>query len=499
VIIFVLVGLVAWQYHCAVQERDQYAALVNEYDDLTVKMDQMMDALSGKPGKLSSIIKIASVQGDANEVSLSFQDAVTSMQNQYDAHINHVNFLLATIAILVTVISLAFPIFSYTFVQKDQIERIKNEGDRLEEENRKLLDELIETKENIKNEQSELNQMIGEAKEDLSKTSEKMRAEMLRLEGLIRQGNQLNQVAAESREGKITQIDPISESGEDRAQAYSLEALMDMRNGGYEEALRKLEEAINLDPNNARHYDLLGATLYKLERYEEALKAFEKAIELDSDNAEYHHSLGVTLYELKRYEEEEALKALEKATELELNNGRYHYSLGVMLHALKRYEEALTAIEKAIELDPDDARFMETKGALEFRLEKYPEALSIINEALRKDPTTAYAYRYRAMIHAAMRKNHLFDCDDNMIEEDFSKSLSLDENSAYTSNELARFYLSIGEKDKALEQIKRAHDFDPLEPEVYHTYELYYQAIGDEEQEKYYHMLAEKHGYIPDP
>ena len=271
---------------------------------------------------------------------------------------------------------------------------IKNEGDRLEEENRKLLDELIETKENIKNEQSELNQMIGEAKEDLSKTSEKMRAEMLRLEGLIRQGNQLNQVAAESREGKITQIDPISESGEDRAQAYSLEAFVNMRN--------------------------------------------------------------------------------------------------------RRYEEALTAIEKAIELDPDNAKFMETKGALEFRLEKYPEALSIINEVLKKDPTTAYAYRCRAMIYAEMRKNHLFDCDDNMIEEDFSKSLSLDENSAYTSNELARFYLSIGEKDKALEQIKRAHDFDPLEPEVYHTYELYYQAIGDEEQEKYYHMLAEKHGYIPD-
>jgi Flp pilus assembly protein TadD, contains TPR repeats len=462
VIIFVLVGLVAWQYHCAVQERDQYAALVNEYDDLTVKMDQMMDALSGKPGKLSSIIKIASVQGDANEVSLSFQDAVTSMQNQYDAHINHVNFLLATIAILVTVISLAFPIFSYTFVQKDQIERIKNEGDRLEEENRKLLDELIETKENIKNEQSELNQMIGEAKEDLSKISEKMRAEMLRLEGLIRQGNQLNQVAAESRKGKITQIDPISESGEDRAQAYSLEAFVNMRNRRYEEALRAVEKAIELDSDNAGYHYLLGAALHRLKRQEEALRAVEKSIELDPDSAEYYYSLSITL------------------------------------HKLKRYEEALTAIEKAIELDPDNAKFMETKGALEFRLEKYPEALSIINEVLKKDPTTAYAYRCRAMIYAEMRKNHLFDCDDNMIEEDFSKSLSLDENSAYTSNELARFYLSIGEKDKALEQIKRAHDFDPLEPEVYHTYELYYQAIGDEEQEKYYHMLAEKHGYIPD-
>ena len=72
----------------------------------------------------------------------------------------------------------------------------------------------------------------------------------------------------------------------------------------YDEALPLKQKLVDLQPENARYHNSLGATLYQLNRYEEAFTEYQKAVDLDPDNSVYHHGLDIVLYEMKRYDED---------------------------------------------------------------------------------------------------------------------------------------------------------------------------------------------------
>ncbi|CAF0811652.1 unnamed protein product [Brachionus calyciflorus] len=61
-------------------------------------------------------------------------------------------------------------------------------------------------------------------------------------------------------------------------------ALEDSDNEKYEDALKKINEAILLRPNEIGHYINKGSFLINLNRNDEAAKCAEKALELDKDN-----------------------------------------------------------------------------------------------------------------------------------------------------------------------------------------------------------------------
>ena len=79
----------------------------------------------------------------------------------------------------------------------------------------------------------------------------------------------------------------------------------------------------------------------------------EEAIRLDPDNARYHNSRGVILRELGR--PEEAVKESKKAIKLDFDEGNYHASLSMALHSLGRKEKAIEEMKMAIDLDPRNA------------------------------------------------------------------------------------------------------------------------------------------------
>jgi len=85
----------------------------------------------------------------------------------------------------------------------------------------------------------------------------------------------------------------------------------------------EINEAIQLDPNNALAYYNKGNVLRNLKEYGEAIKMYDKCLQLDPNNALAYYNKGNVLRNLKEYGE--AIKMYDKSLQLDPNNAdAYH-------------------------------------------------------------------------------------------------------------------------------------------------------------------------------
>jgi protein O-GlcNAc transferase len=127
-----------------------------------------------------------------------------------------------------------------------------------------------------------------------------------------------------------------------------------MREGHFDQALGRLEEAHRLAPRNATIENLLGITETQLSQADKAAIHYRNAIRLDPSQAQPHRNLGFNLLNAKQYDHAES--ELREASRLDSNDPFVHYYL--LLLALATDHDA-DAFEQAshtgnlIENDPD--------------------------------------------------------------------------------------------------------------------------------------------------
>lgn len=102
-----------------------------------------------------------------------------------------------------------------------------------------------------------------------------------------------------------------------------------------------------------------GLDLYEAERYEDALKALNEAIRLEPSNAKIHNIKGMTLFQLER--DEDAVKAFDEAIRLNPNDVESHTGKGVALATLGQREAALRSINEALRLNPKNKNALAAK------------------------------------------------------------------------------------------------------------------------------------------
>src|SRR3989454_6613422 len=115
-------------------------------------------------------------------------------------------------------------------------------------------------------------------------------------------------------------------------------------NGRTEDALRLAEAARAQFGDSAFPLALMGAALVELERYREALRTLEEAVELDPDLALVWHELGYTAFRLG--DRNRALLALDRAFALEPHMETLRLR-GRILRDAGRYQAAEVAYEGA--------------------------------------------------------------------------------------------------------------------------------------------------------
>jgi len=183
-----------------------------------------------------------------------------------------------------------------------------------------------------------------------------------------------------------TQKKAVKDPEKDPQNQYE-KAVISVRYGLEDEALRYLNLALSLDPAHAPSLLLLGNVQFKKTNYGAAAEAFQKYLELRPNDAEAHTSLGLTYGQLglpdKSESEYQAALAID-------GNANAAFGLAKLYYEQNRLEPALELIQKAIQKNSKSAAYYNLQGVILNQMHRYADALPSFESALLYAPEDIY-------------------------------------------------------------------------------------------------------------
>jgi len=168
------------------------------------------------------------------------------------------------------------------------------------------------------------------------------------------------------------------------------------------EAVRLLERAVRLAPQDHRAHNSLGSAYLISLRIDDAIAEFNRALELDSKDEFANVNLGNLSRAMGDYER--AVSYYRKQIELKRDDAEAHAGLGIALLALGRDEEAGPELRRGQELAPGDYRFLTQLSFFYVSRKKPALARALIEQAARIEPRYAWAFIAKAETDAAEGK-----------------------------------------------------------------------------------------------
>jgi len=254
------------------------------------------------------------------------------------------------------------------------------------------------------------------------------------------------------------------------------------------------EQAIQKDPNFAQAYAVIAQS-YSIIGWSELLpsnEAFpkakwfaEKAMQLDPSIPETHVALGYILF-LQKWDFPGAEIEFRRALEVNPNlvNGRL--PLMFLLTALGRFEEAVIECKRALELDPLSTLTCANAGCHLSISHHNDEAIEVLRNVIEINPNSSLTHNYlgvayvmKGMIEEGISEIKIaieisngkianFKSDlawayakagnINEVRNILADLLKINEQSHISETEIAGVYVSLGDKDKAMEWLEKAFE-----------------------------------------
>ena len=167
------------------------------------------------------------------------------------------------------------------------------------------------------------------------------------------------------------------------ADTLHLMGLLSFDAGQHDQAVDWIACAIRQDPR-PEFLSSLGITLQALRRHEEALNVFDKAVQLKPEDAGLWKLLGGALVELQR--PADALLSLQHASKLDPRDCDAAYKNLFLLHTLGRFEQALAQFDRCDELQPDHVPALQVRALSLRGLGRFEEALAANQRAFALAP-----------------------------------------------------------------------------------------------------------------
>jgi tetratricopeptide (TPR) repeat protein len=160
------------------------------------------------------------------------------------------------------------------------------------------------------------------------------------------------------------------------------------------EAVRVLERAVQLAPQDHRAHNSLGTAYLISLRLDDAAAEFQRAVEIDAKDEFANLNLGNLARAMSDYER--AVTYYRKQIALKRDDAEAHGGLAIALLALGRDEEAAPEIKRAMELAPADYRFLTQLSFFYVARKKAVLARPLIEQAARIEPRYAWAFIAKA-------------------------------------------------------------------------------------------------------
>jgi len=161
-------------------------------------------------------------------------------------------------------------------------------------------------------------------------------------------------------------------------------------------SMQHFQKAIELYPQYAEAYQLMGALQLQSGKLPEAESDFQKATDLEPNLTRAYFALGMCRNYLAKYPEAET--ALLKGLELDPQSPDGHYELAKTYWNLQRWQDSETHAQKAVSLKPDLAGAHVLEGDLALQKRDMPGALKEYKEAVRLDPKGPMAAPTQQMV-----------------------------------------------------------------------------------------------------
>jgi TolB-like protein/DNA-binding winged helix-turn-helix (wHTH) protein/Tfp pilus assembly protein PilF len=257
-------------------------------------------------------------------------------------------------------------------------------------------------------------------------------------------------------------------------------------------AIHYLEQAINLDPGYALAYSGLADSYALLsyfsnrpfeETFPKARAAAEKALEIDNSLAEPHATLGLVIPSLD-WDWARGEAEFKRALELNPNYATAHHWYGWYLINVGRQGESVREMERALELDPFSIEINVDLGAVLTYAHRPDEAIKRFQMALEMDQNFIEAHwglglayqrkgeHERAIIElekardlsegrrpdilAELGRSYALTGNKSKALAVITRLKALPKETNISSYHLAKVYLGLGEKDKALTALEAA-------------------------------------------
>jgi superkiller protein 3 len=160
----------------------------------------------------------------------------------------------------------------------------------------------------------------------------------------------------------------------------------------YLEALKELESALMLTPNNRAIWTLMGDAYSSTGKNKDALDFYGKANEI-LEHTNTYHAMGWILYNRLK-DNKSALEMYNKAVELDPNHKNAWVDMGIVYHNLNNFDEAKSCYEECLKIDPNHAITLRNVGLLYENLKKDNKtAVSYYQKAIEADPNYVAARR----------------------------------------------------------------------------------------------------------
>lgn len=217
-----------------------------------------------------------------------------------------------------------------------------------------------------------------------------------------------------------------SERIKEQAISVYVDAMMLNELNEREQAIRKLNQALELDPTFSLAYSLKGDILQTMEKYEDSAIAYEQATihdpwsfkdffnlgkvcqviqqwaraarayvaacNLDPQHYPAHLAAAQCYYELKEYDNSMAYAA--KAKELNPDQADPELLLGEVFEAQKDHIQAINAFRRALELKGNEPEIMISLARAYLRAGRYSSAKELLTDVISMNPDNSMAYQY---------------------------------------------------------------------------------------------------------